>query len=129
MEWLRDNWLRVYLAISPLGTLLVTWLLLYAVGAGRWWSSRESLESAGQIAPWGGVIYGSAILFLEVLTRMLWTLATRHRDMEKSRQEGREEGREEGRQEGREEIIRKLLEGGIDLPPDLLKNIEKPVDK
>ena len=121
MEWLRDNWLRVYLAFSPLGTLLVTWLLLYAVGAGRWWSSQESLESAGQSAPWGGLIYGTGILFLEVLTRMLWTLATRHRDMEKSRQEGKEEGREEGR----EEIIKKLLDSGIELPPGFLKDIRE----
>ena len=117
MEWLRENWLRVYLAVSPLGTLLVTWLLLYAVGSGQWWSSRENLESAGQSVPWGGVIYGSAILLMEVLARMLWTLATRSKDMEKSRKEGREEGREE--------TIQKLLERGIELPPDVLKDIRE----
>ena len=110
-----SNWLRVYLAISPLGTLLVTWLLVYSAGSGRWWSSRENLELAGQTVPLGGVIYGSAILVLEVSARMLWTLATRRRDMEKSRKEGREEGREE--------TIQKLLERGIDLPPDVLKDI------
>ena len=97
--------------------------MLLAVDSGRWWSSQENLESAGQCAPWGGVIYGSAILFLEVLTRMLWTLATRHKDMEKSRKEGREEGREEGRKEGRERILQALMDRGVELPPDILEEL------
>ena len=123
MEWLRDNWIKVHLAVSPFGALLVTWFLLYAVGAGQWWNNRENLELAGQSVPWGGVIYGSAILFLEVLARMLWMLATRHKEIEKGREEGREEGKVEGREEGREETIQKLLERGIELPPDVLDDI------
>ena len=130
MEWLRDNWLKVHLAISPLGALVVTWLLAFAVGSGQWWNDRNTLELTGQIVPLGGVVYGSVILVLEVTTRMLWALAQRQRDKEKWRkegiQEGRREGRQEGRQEGREEAIRELLDRGVDLPPDLLKDIKEP---
>lgn len=116
MKWLRENWLRVYLATAPLGTMLVTWLLLYFVGSGRWWSSRENLELAGQTTPWGGVIYGTAILLLEVSARMLWTLVTRDRDMEKSRKEGREETIKD-----LEEL---LTEMGVENLPEILKNLE-----
>ena len=122
MEWLRDNWLRLHLAISPLGTLGVTWLLVFSVGAGRWWDSRESLELAGQAVPFGGIVYGSSILVLEVTVRMFWALAQRQRDIDKARGEGRQEGREEGRQEA----IREMVERGIELPPEILKDLKEP---
>ncbi len=132
VEWLRDNWLKVHLVISPLGTLLVSWILVSAFGSGQWWSDRSSLELTGQIVPLGGVIYGSGILVLEATGRMLWALAqlAQHRKemtriREESREKGRQEGREEGRQEGVEEIIRRLLERGVDLPPDVVNDIEK----
>jgi flagellar biosynthesis/type III secretory pathway protein FliH len=55
---------------------------------------------------------------------MLWALAQRQKDIEKWRKEGKEEGRKEGREEGREEAIRELLERGVDLPPEVLKDLE-----
>ena len=118
MEWLRDNWLKAHLAISPLGTLVVTWLLTITVGAEKWWTDRDTLELTGQIVPLGGIVYGSSILVSEVVVRMLWALAQRQKDIEK--------GREEGRQEGKEQAIRELLERGIELPEDVLKDIKKP---
>ena len=124
MEWLRDNWLKVHLAISPLGTFLVTWVLVATIGPGQWWDSGDSLGLTGQAVPLGGVLYGSGILVLEVLFRMLWALAQRQKDIEKWRKEGKEEGRKEGREEGREETIRELLERGVDLPPEVLKDLE-----
>ena len=128
MEWLRDNWLRLHLAISPLGTLVVTWLLLYFVGTGQWWNSKETLDLAGQTTPFGGILYGSSVFVLEVTVRMLWALAQRQKDIDKARGEGREEGREEGRKEGREEgrqlLIKKMLERGIDIPPEFLQGLE-----
>ena len=132
MEWLRDNWLKVHLVISPLGTLLVSWILVSSIGAGQWWSDRSSLELTGQIVPLGGVIYGSGILVLEVTGRMLWALAqlAQHRkEMTRIREESREEGRQEGRQEGVEEIIRRLLERGVDLPPDVVNDVKRPERK
>ncbi len=129
VEWLRDNRPKVHLVISPLGTLLVSWVLVSAIGAGQWWSDRSSLELTGQIVPLGGVIYGSGIMVLEATGRMLWALAERQRDIDRGREEGRAEGRREGRQEGMEEAIRKLLERGVDLPPDVIKDIEKPEQK
>ena len=113
MEWLRDNWLRLHLAISPLGTLIVTWLLLFSVGAGQWWDNRDNLESAGQITPFGGIIYGSAIFVLEITVRMLWALAQRQKDIDKARLEGEQKGREEGVEEGRQEGIAEGRQEGI----------------
>ena len=153
MEWLRDNWLRLHLAISPLGTLIVTWLLLFSVGAGQWWDNRDNLESAGQITPFGGIIYGSAIFVLEITVRMLWALAQRQKDIDKARlegeqkgrvegieegrqegiaegrEEGRQEGKAEGRQEGREQMLRELAERGINLPPEILEDLKKNYDR
>ena len=112
VEWLRDNWIKVHLAVSPLGTLIVTWILAIAVGAGQWWSDRSSLELTGQTVPLGGVIYGSCILVLEVTGRMLWALAQRQKDIDKAKQEEREL------------ILRQLAERGIQLPPEILKDIK-----
>ena len=127
MEWLRDNWLKVHLALTPLGTLIVTWSMLVGVDAGLWWESKSALELAGQTVPFGGIVYGSSILVLEVTARMLWALAQRYTDMEKARKEGREEGREEGRKEGREEgrerVLLALMERGVELPPDILEEL------
>ena len=66
---------------------------------------------------------------------MLWALAQRYTDMEKARKEGREEGRKEGyleglqeareeaRKEGREKILLALKERGVEMPPDLLEEL------
>ena len=133
MKWLRDNWLKVHLALTPLGTLIVTWAMLLAVDSERWWESEEALELAGQTVPFGGIVYASSILVLEVTARMLWALAQRYTDMEKARKEGREEGREdregrqegrqEGREEGREKVLSALAKRGIELPPDILEEL------
>lgn len=78
--------------------------------------------------PLGAVVYGSLIFAIERLGRMFWALAQREKDIERGRQKGREEGREEGiqkgREEGRDEVIRKLLEKNVDIPPEILKELE-----
>ena len=43
---------------------------------------------------------------------MFWALAQR------------EKGIEKGRQQGREEVIRKLLQQKVDIPPDVLRELE-----
>ena len=73
--------------------------------------------------PFGGIVYASSILVLEVTARMLWALAQRYTDMEKARKEGREEGRQEGREEGREKVLSALAKRGIELPPDILEEL------
>ena len=50
---------------------------------------------------------------------MLWALAQRYTDMEKARNEGREEGRKEGR----EKLLSALAKRGIELPPDVLEEL------
>ena len=62
---------------------------------------------------------------------MMWALAQRYTDMEKARKEGREEGyleglqegREEGRREGRRQVFLALVEKGVNLPPDILQEL------
>ena len=41
-----------------------------------------------------------------------------------SKEEGREEGRQEGREEGRQELLNQLIESGIKIPDEFLKNIK-----
>ena len=43
---------------------------------------------------------------------MFWALAQREKDIER------------GRQEGRYEVIRKLLEQKVDIPPEILKELQ-----
>lgn len=47
---------------------------------------------------------------------MFWALAQRQKDIER--------GRQEGRKEGREDVIRKLREQKVDIPPEILKELE-----
>ena len=131
MVGLRESWLRLHLALAPLGTLGVTWLLALSVGAGQWWEDRDTLALTGQIVPLAGILYGSAVFVFERTFRMFWALAQRDKDIEKGREEGREEGREAGLEEGleagreheRERIERLLRESGIEIPPYVAREI------
>ena len=62
------------------------------------------------------MVYGSLIFVIERLGRMFWALAQREKDIEK--------GRQQGRQEGRAEVIRKLREQKVDIPPEILRELE-----
>ena len=117
MKWLEENWLQLHLALAPLGTLVVTWLIWLSGGEGwQWWSSRDSSGQMGQIVPLGAVVYGSIIFVIERAGRMFWALAQRQKDIEK--------GRKEGRQEGRERLIRQLVEQDVPLPPEILAEVK-----
>ena len=70
------------------------------------------MEQMGQMAPLGAAVYGSLILMIEGVVRMFWALSRIFKDIEK------------WRQEGRDEVIRKLLENKVDIPPDILKELE-----
>ena len=117
MKWLEENWLQLHLALAPLGTLVVTWLIWLSGGEGwQWWSSRDSSGQMGQIVPLGAVVYGSIIFAIERLGRMFWALAQREKDIER--------GRQKGRQEGRERLIRQLVEQDVPLPPEILAEVK-----
>ena len=146
LNWLRENWLRVHVALVPIGTLAATWLLQFAVGQSwQWWQSSESIAAMGQAIPLGAAIYGSLISILEGIVRMFWALGQIAKDIDKWRSEGREQGREqglkeglelarkereqgrqEGREAGRQEVLKQLAEQNIDLPQELLKEINGP---
>ena len=135
LNWLRENWLRVHVALVPIGTLAATWLLRFAVGQSwQWWQSGESIAAMGQTIPLGAALYGSLISILEGIVRMFWALGKIAEDINKWRAEGREQGlkeglelarkeREEGRQQGRQEVLKQLAEQNINLPQELLKEI------
>ena len=62
---------------------------------------------------------------------MFWTLAQISKDIEKRRRrwkedykEGFKEGWQEGREEGRQGVIRKLQEQKVDIPPEILRELE-----
>ena len=69
---------------------------------------------------------------------MLWALAQRQKDIDRARGEGREQGLEEGREqgleegreqgleEGRQQVIREMVERGVELPPEIFKDLEEP---
>ena len=120
LNWLRENWLRVHVALVPIGTLAATWLLRLAAGQPwQWWQSSESMAAMGQTIPLGAALYGSLISILEGIVRMFWALGQIAKDIEK----WRAEGREEGRQQGRQEVLKQLAEQNIELPQELLKEI------
>ena len=143
LNWLRENWLRVHVALVPIGTLAATWLLQFAVGQSwQWWQSAESMAAMGQTIPLGAAIYGSLISILEGIVRMFWALGQIAKDINtwraegreqglkeglelarKEREEGREQGRQEGREAGRQEVLKQLAEQNINLPQELLKEI------
>ena len=124
LNWLRENWLRVHVALVPIGTLAATWLLQFAAGQSwQWWQSSESIAAMGQAIPLGAALYGSLISILEGIVRMFWALGQIAKDIEKWRSEGREEGRQQGREQGRQELLKQLVERNIELPQELLKEI------
>ena len=125
MKWLEENWLQLHLALAPLGTLVVTWLIWLSGSDGwQWWSNQDSSAQMGQVVPLGAVVYGSLIFVMERTGRMFWAIAQREKDIEQGREQGREEGREQGREQGREELLRDLLERNVDLPPEILRELE-----
>lgn len=72
-------------------------------------------------------MYGSEVRSIEVTAGMLWALAQRHKDMEMARKEGYleglQEGREEARREGRKRVLLALMERGVELPHDILEEL------
>jgi hypothetical protein len=96
--WVSSNWFRYHLAIVPIGTVGVTTLLLFLTGDGwHWWSQPRDLVRAGQVAPFGAVVYGTAMFLVENLLRKVWEI--RNNDIKKARKEGFQEGRDAGRNE------------------------------
>lgn len=121
--WVSDNWLSYHLAVVPIGTLLATTLLLLLTGSEwQWWGNQANLMLAGQLAPFGAAVYGTAMFLAERVGRMFWALAQRKRDIEKGRQEGRQEGREEREQE----LIRQLNATGQVVLGNVRLRVESP---
>ncbi len=82
-------------------------------------------------------LHSTEICPIGVTETILWALAQRCTDMEKARREGyleglqeaREEAREEARKEGVEQILLALKERGVELPPDLLEELNRSRSK
>ena len=105
-RWISYNWLSYHLAFAPIGTVTATWLLLgFAAGNWEWWRSQDHLIVAGQVAPFGAVVYGTSAFLVERVGRLVWILIRRDEDVDKARRDGIEQGRREGREQGRQEAF------------------------
>lgn len=61
----------------------------------------------------------------EATIRMLWALVERHKVMNKAWVEGFIQGYVEDYMQGVEETIRKVLERGVNVPPDVLESMKQ----
>ena len=101
-DWVKNNWLSQHLAIAPIATFFATWALMY-VGAGtwQWWGDEQKLMLAGQVAPFAVALYGTVMLIIERVTRVILKAARYDADIERARDEGIRIGRELEEREGR----------------------------
>ena len=110
----EQKWVRYHLAIVPIGTVVATTSLLLSTGSKwQWWGSQTDLVLAGQVAPFGAVVYGTAMFLLERIGRMFWALLQRDKDIEK----GRKEGLSEGIQRGQQQVLDQLAKLGYLVVP------------
>ena len=106
-----NNWFSYHLAIVPIGTVGVTWLLLFVTGdMWHWWSREEDLVMAGQVAPFAAAVYGMFIFLAERIGRKAWSFFSR----EKALEEARKEPSAEGYRQGQRAMADQLDERGID---------------
>lgn len=99
--WVSNNWFSYHLAIVPIGTLIVTWALLFSTaGAWQWWSREEDLKLAGQVAPFAAAIYGTFMFLAERIGRRAWIFYRREKAFEEARKESFDRGYEVGYEEG-----------------------------
>ena len=75
LEWWGEHWLRVQMAATPIGSLLVTLWLSQAEGVGWWWSSQAELEVAARFASAGILFYTASFAALETGVWLLMVLA------------------------------------------------------
>ena len=102
----NSGWLSIYLPTVPLGAVAVTWILLgFMEDSWLWWSGGGELIRAGQVAPFGAVVYGAVMYLLEKTTRFFWPRIGRRPVrwiIKKALQEGIRLGRQMAEEEGQE---------------------------
>ena len=74
-EWWGTHWLRVQMAATPIGSLLVTLWLSQAENVGWWWNSQAELQVAAKFASVGILFYTASFAALETGVWLLMVLA------------------------------------------------------
>ena len=122
--WERElGWLRRHAALAPFGILVVTALLVYFAGPGRW-QGAESLKLAAEQIDLAAALYAAFAVTVERGVRMIWwAIEQRRKDREKlvkavraeARAEALAEARAEERARTRKHLERVAQETGIPL--------------
>ena len=95
LEWWRKHWLRIQMAATPIGSLLVTLWLSQAEGVGWWWNSQAELEVAVKFASGGILFYTASFAALETGVWLLMVLALYAIENYEARKRKRERERQE----------------------------------
>ena len=75
LEWWGKYWLRIQMAATPIGSLLVTLWLSQAEGVGWWWNSQAEFAVAARYASGGILFYTASFAALETGVWLLMVLA------------------------------------------------------
>ena len=75
IEWWGKHWLRVQMAATPIGSVLVTLWLSQAADVGLWWNSQSEFEVAARFASGGILFYTASFAALETGVWLLMVLA------------------------------------------------------
>ena len=88
--WDRElGWLRRHAAFAPFGILIVTALLVYFVGPGRW-PGAASLKLAAEQIDLAAALYAALAVTVERGVRMIWwAIEQRRKEREKLVQDAR----------------------------------------
>ena len=75
IEWWGKHWLRVQMAATPIGSVLVTLWLSQAADVGLWWNLQAEFEVAARFASGGILFYTASFAALETGVWLLMVLA------------------------------------------------------
>ena len=97
LEWWDRYWLRIQMAATPIGSLLVTLWLSQIDNVGWWWNSQEEFEVAATFASAGILFYTASFATLEtglwfIMVLALQALKKYEEDRAKRRQKLRNDG-------------------------------------
>lgn len=106
------GWIRFYLALAPVGTLLATVGIVLLAGAWPPWSDKATLEFTGKLVPLAAVCYGTAVWILELVGAGMFWAWNKYQSWKAT-----------DRRNTQLELIRMLRDAGVEIPADVLAQI------
>lgn len=121
--WWGQNWLRLQMVATPIGSLLLTLWLSQEENVGWFWNSQAEFEVAAKFASGGILFYTAAFAALETGVWLIMVLALKAlQDYDRRKEQRRREQMEKGAEfalealrrsketgEPYEEILRRLI--------------------